>query len=92
MRVVVRTPQLPVPIPVLFPSLLLFNHLTAVIGLVVLLILQVCGKRLPSPLTPWKCFFLFHRFIFAYWKCRILHPGWKLVDVHSADADVTVKL
>lgn len=88
----VRAEDMPVPIPVLIPSVLLFNHVNAVIGLLVLLLLQCCGKKLPQPLTPWKVFGIYHRFVLRYWKCRFLHPGWKLVCVRTKDARVSVKL
>ena len=92
MRIIVRTEDMPVPIPILIPSVLLFNHVIAVIGLSVLWLLRCFGKKLPPPLTPWEAFVLYHRFVLQYWKCRFLHPGWKLVCVRTKDARVSVKL
>lgn len=96
MRIIVKPEDFRFPIPVLFPSVLVFNHITAVIGLVILLIARTCGAKSKwskaLPLSPWGCFWLFHRFILAYWITRIRNPGWKLVEVDSADAKVSVKL
>ena len=93
MRVIVKADGMKCPIPVLIPSILVFNHLTAIIMLVVMLILKaVKREKYPVPLSPWKCFWLFHRLIVQYWLCRVRMPGWKLVEVESKDARVTVKL
>ena len=94
MRIIVKPEDFRFPIPILFPSVLVFNHITAVIGLVVLLIARLCGAKWSKslPLSPWKCFLLFHRFILGYWMTRIRCPGWKMVEVQSNDADVTIKL
>ena len=94
MRIIVKPQDFRFPIPILFPSLLVFNHITAVIGLVVLLIARACRIKWTHtlPLSPWKYFWLFHRFILVYWMTRTRCPGWKMVEVQSNDADVTIKL
>ncbi len=98
MRIIVRTEEPPISIPILFPSALLFNHVTAVLLLLVMLCMQLCGCtpwRKVSPLagcSPFHIFSAFSRFIFAYWRCRICNPGWELVRVTSRDARVTIKL
>lgn len=94
MRIIVKPEGFRLPIPILFPSLLLFNHITAVLGLAILLIARACKTKWTRalPLSPWKCFWLFHRVILAYWLTRIRCPGWKMVEVQSDDADVTIKL
>ncbi|MBE6658760.1 MAG: hypothetical protein E7604_09985 [Ruminococcaceae bacterium] len=94
MRIIVKPQDFRFPIPILFPSLLVFNHITAVIGLLILLIARISGAKWSKslPLPPWKCFCLFHRFILGYWMTRIRCPGWKMVEVQSDDADVTIKL
>lgn len=94
MRVIVRTPSPPIPIFVLFPSILIFNHIIAVIGYLVLVILRACGKgkRLFAYMTPEQALLWFHRLILVYWKYRFRNPGWKLVKVNSKGTSVTVKL
>ena len=94
MRIIVKTEEFRFPIPILFPSVLVFNHITAVIGLVVLLIARAAGAKWVRslPLSPWRCFVLFHKFILTYWITRIRIPGWKAVEVDSPDARVTIKL
>ena len=94
MRVIVKSEDMRFPIPILIPSVLIYNHLTAVIGLIVLGIARLTGAKWTKslPLSPWKCFCLFHRLIIAYWLTRIRIPGWKMVEVQSDDAAVTIKL
>ena len=94
MRIIVKSAELPFPIPILFPSVLIFNHITAGIGLAVLLLARAAGAKWVRTLSlsPWKCFGMFHRWILAYWTARIRLPGWKLVQVESSDANVTIKL
>ena len=94
MRIIVKSEEFRFPIPILFPSILVFNHITAVIGLVVLLIARAFGAKWVRslPISPWKCFCFFHKFILTYWITRIRIPGWKAVEVESSDADVTIKL
>ena len=94
MRIIVKPEEFRFPIPILIPSVLMFNHLTAIIGLTVLWIARLTGAKWTKtlPLSPWNCFLLFHRFILAYWLTRIRIPGWKLVEVQSTDTDVTIKL
>lgn len=94
MRIVVKSKEFRFPIPILIPSVLIFNHLTAVIGLAVLLIARAAGVKWAKalPLSPWKCFCLFHRLIAAYWLTRIRIPGWKLVEVEGHDENVSIKL
>ena len=94
MRIIVKPEEFRFSIPILFPSVLIFNHITAIIGLVVLLIARICGaKWIKSlPISPWNCFWMFHRLIIAYWITRFRIPGWKMVEVDSPDARVTIKL
>lgn len=98
MRIIVRAKALPVPIPVLLPSALIFNHVSAVTVLLVMLTLQLCGrtpwKKLPhigNP-APFAIFRMYSRLIFVYWRCRITIPGWKLAIISSSDADISIKL
>ncbi len=94
MRIIVKSEDFRFPIPILIPSVLIFNHLTAVIGLTVLGIARLTGAKWAKslPLSPWSCFCLFHRLIVAYWLTRIRIPGWKLVEVEGHDENVSIKL
>ncbi len=99
MRIIVKPEEFRFPIPILFPSALIFNHLTAVIVLLVMLAMELIGhapwKNIPycaKRLTAVRIFFMYSKFIFVYWSCRIANPGWKLVEVTSKGARVRVKL
>ena len=58
MRIIVKPEEFRFPIPILFPSVLIFNHITAILGLVVLLTARTCGAKWSKslPLSPWNCF------------------------------------
>ena len=67
------------------PSILIFNHINAL--LVPLVFRRSAAKRGVNINIR-----LAMRLVNTYWHCRIRYPGWKLVDIKSGEDRVLVKL